>query len=90
MLTYVLAAILFLIVIATLYVIHIWMQALLSIIIDLTDRAHAERQNLLNRIQTGSAEKARVLEKPPEPPPTNIPIRATLGTATVGIVPEKE
>ena len=90
MLPYVLAVILFLIVIATLYVIHIWMQALLSIIIDLTDRAHAERQNLLNRIQTGSAERARVLEKPLAPPPTNAPIRATLGTADIGIIPEKE
>jgi uncharacterized membrane protein len=90
MLPYVLAVILLVFVLAAMYCVHIWTQTLLSIIIDLTDRAHAERQNLLNRIQTGSAEKARVLEKPPEPPPTNIPIRATLGTATVGIVPEKE
>jgi uncharacterized membrane protein len=90
MLTYVLAVILFLVVIAVLYCVHIWTQALLSIIVDQGDRAHAERQNLLNRIQTGSAEKARVLDRPPEPTSTSAPFRATLGTADVGIIPEKE
>lgn len=90
MLTYVLAVILFLVVLTVLYGVHIWMQALLSIIIALTDRAHTERQNLLNRIQTGSAEKARVLDRQIEPTSASAPFRATVGTADVGIIPEKE
>ena len=90
MLTYVLAAILFLVVLTVLYGVHIWTQALLSIILDLTDRAHTERQNLLNRTQTGSAEKARVLDRPLEPTTVSGPFRATLGTADVRVTPDKE
>lgn len=89
MITILLAVILAIVIIVTLCFIHVWFKALLSFIIEQESNAYRERANLLNRIQTGSAEKAAILERPPEPEKPK-PYKAYLGTAEVEVTPSAE
>jgi hypothetical protein len=89
MITILLASILAVVVVITLCFIHLWIKALLAFIIEQECNAYVERATLLNRIQTGSAEKAAVLNDLPKPNVNTKKYTANLGTAEVEVIPDE-